>query len=146
MTGEQAPLATVFDESVGELELGIEWLPAGNSFCVSDSKNNGGVAVNPHLHVVVLEDFIFRIGLFRFLDVICARCDFAARVGERVIFHDPAHDSFGVALLIREGEIALGLQHGFFLACGLRGNTRHKNKEGRGCGADDEEFHRMKGE
>jgi hypothetical protein len=34
MAGEQAPASAVFDEGVGKLELEIERLADGNSFCV----------------------------------------------------------------------------------------------------------------
>jgi len=56
MAGEQTPAPTVFDEGVGKLKLETERFPAGNSFCVRLPRDNCGVAVDAHFHVVILEN------------------------------------------------------------------------------------------
>ena len=77
MTREQTPVSAVFDECIGKLELEIERLASRDSFCVRLSDDDCGVAMNAHLHVVILEDFVFRIVLLCLGNIVGPRGDFA---------------------------------------------------------------------
>lgn len=61
MAGEQTPAAAVFHECIGKLKLEIEPFAAGDSFCVRLPRDDRGIAMDAHFHVVILEDFVFRI-------------------------------------------------------------------------------------
>ena len=63
MAGKQAPAAAVFDERIRELEHRIERFAPGDSFCVRLASDDCGVAMDARVHIVILEDFIFRIVL-----------------------------------------------------------------------------------
>ncbi len=61
MAGEQTPAPAVFDQCIGKLKLGIERFPAEDSFCTRLPRDNCGVAMDTHFHIVILEDFVFGI-------------------------------------------------------------------------------------
>ena len=77
MAGEQTPAPAVFDEGVGKLKLEIERFPARDSFGVRLPRDNGGVAMDAHFHVVILEDFVFGIVFLCLTDIVGPGGDFA---------------------------------------------------------------------
>ena len=61
MASKQTPMPTVFDECVRELKFRIERFPTGRPLRVRSPGDDGGVSMNAHLHVVILEHFVFGI-------------------------------------------------------------------------------------
>ena len=64
MAGKQAPPSAVFHECIRELEQRIERFATGDSFCVRFASDDCGIAMNARLHLVILEDLVFRIVFF----------------------------------------------------------------------------------
>ena len=77
MAGEQTPAPAVFHECIGKLKLEIERFPAGDSFCVRLTRDDRGVTMEAHFHVVILEDFVFGIVFPSLTNVVGTRGDFA---------------------------------------------------------------------
>ena len=77
MAGEQTPAPAVFDEGVGKLKLEIERFRAGDSFCVRLPPGKCGVAMDAHVHVAILEDFVFRIVFLCLTNIVGPGGDFA---------------------------------------------------------------------
>ena len=75
MASEQAPVAAVFHECIGKLKLEIERFAAGDSFRVRLPGHNRGATVDAHFHVVILEDFVFRIVVLCLGKVVSSRGD-----------------------------------------------------------------------
>ena len=61
MPGKQPPAPAVFDECVRELKFRIESFPTGNPLHVRAPGDDSGVPMDAHLHVVILEHFVFGI-------------------------------------------------------------------------------------
>ena len=100
MAGKQAPPSAVFHECIRELEQRIERFATGDSFCVRFASDDCGVAMNARLHVVILEDLVFRIVFLRLGNIVGARGNFAGRASQGVILHHALRDAVGVAPLI----------------------------------------------
>jgi hypothetical protein len=61
MASKQTPTPAVFDECVRELKFRIESFPTGNPLRVCPPGDDSGVPMDAHLHVVILEHFVFGI-------------------------------------------------------------------------------------
>lgn len=77
MASQQPPAAAVFHQRIGKLKLEIKRFATGDSFCVRLPGHNCGVAMEAHFHVVILEDFVFRIVFPGLANVVSSSGDFA---------------------------------------------------------------------
>jgi len=116
LTGPETPAAVIFHECVGEAKFGIERLAAGYSFGVSDADHDSGVAMHSYLHVVILEDVVFRIVFPRFRHIAGARGDLSLGICQGVILHHTLLDAGGVTVLVAKGELTFRTQHVILIA------------------------------
>lgn len=80
-------------------------------------------SVHPHLHVMILENLVFRIFFPRFRQIIGTRGDLSLGICQCVILHQTLFDAGGVTVLIAEREFAFRAQDVIFIAS-LEGNER----------------------
>jgi len=90
---------------------------------MSDADHDSGSVVHPYLHVMILEDVVFRIVFPRFRHIVGARGDLSLGICQCIILHHTLLDAGGVTVPVAKGEFTFRTQNVILIAS-QKGNER----------------------